>query len=104
MNKECENQQELTTCKWIWLERTTTIILCAALLFNLGYVLSHTRLDNPNILNGMANPEWYRNGAIILFALGVLLLLGTLILRKQKTSLSCFWLTGFNLLMLCMRK
>lgn len=97
------NQPESTNCKWIWLERATKIILCAALLFNFGYVLSHTRLDEPNIFNGIANPEWYRNAAKILFALGILLLSGTLILRKKKTSLSCFVLAGFNLLMLSMR-
>lgn len=89
--------------KWIWLERITKVILCAALLFNFGYVLSHTRLDEPNILNRIAYPEWYRNTAMLLSALGVLLLSGTLILRKQKTSMICFALAGFNLLMLCMR-
>jgi len=95
------NQPETTAREWIWLERITKVILCAALLFNFGYVLSHTRLDAPNILNRIAYPEWYRNTAMLLSALGILLLSGTLILRKQKTSVTCFVLAGFNLLMLC---
>lgn len=89
--------------KWIWLERITKIILSVALLFNFGYVFSHTRLDQPNMLNQMASPEWYRNVAMSLFILGFLLLLATLVLRKRKTSLSCFVLVGVNLLMLALR-
>lgn len=91
------------TDKWIWFERITKIILSVALLFNFGYVFSHTRLDQPNILNQMASTEWYRNFALALFILGFLSLLATLVLRKRKASLSCFALVGGNLLMLAVR-
>jgi len=103
MNEKSKNCVS-SASKWIWLERTTKIMFCASLLFNFGYMFSHTRLDEPNILNQTASPEWYRNGAIIFLELGFLLLVGTIALKKQKTSLSCFVLAGLNLLMLCLRQ